>query len=367
MGNDLVSQKPSISNRTSSSEDQFLESFLTNDASNHKSTTIYDNHFGDISLFSEGETDKYLIKQLKFQDSSSFEKALLKFSRKIEISHKNLIKLHKFKTSKNNLLCSNVYKLAFMLEYIKRDLTSEIRSKRLQNTIFSTENLVNFINSCVSAMSFLQKNDISLGNLRSFSIFIDSENNYKLFDGDLLNFPTNLSLFLMNRRENTEQEYNSSSISGVYLAPELLFHLKSRLNGKNCDIYKGDVFTFGMILLEMINLKSMDFLYEYPSFTLKENLLKEFIENNIKEKFPLEISQFVAFCLDFDQKKRPDFIELETIIKGLFQEKRGKFGINIRKSVDNKENPRFFKETAEKSPVDIMEYLYKELENGIFF
>ena len=173
MGNDLISQKPLLSGSSVDEYDQFLDSFLSSDPSKNKSFTIYDNHFGDISLLKECDAyscDKYFLKMLNFQDSASFQKTLLKFNRKIELSHKNLLKLHKFKTSKQNLLCSNVYKLAFLLEYIKRDLTSEIRSKRLQNTVFSTENLVNFIDSCVSGMSFLQKNRISLGNLR-FSLY----------------------------------------------------------------------------------------------------------------------------------------------------------------------------------------------------
>ena len=398
MGNNFISETDKIIlNQTSLQEDdKYLEYFLAND-SKIKPIQIYDNHFGEIYL-KEPEnhiSNNSFLKIMNFQDSATFTSTLQKFNKKITLSHENILKLYKFKTSKQNLLCSNIYKLVFLFEYAKRDLTSEIRSKRLQNISFSDEEIVNFIRNSVSGLSFFQKNHVSLGNLRAFTIFIDSLNNYKFYDGEFMNQPSNFSLFFINKLESNEHNYNSATTSGIYLSPELLAQKNRGFlnNGNNLNLYKCDVFTLGMIILEMINLKTMDFCYDYQNHLIKENFIIDFIEKNVKNKFHIGIFDFIEKCLRFENNKRPDFIELDRLVKELFEEKRLKIkgfkdknqnDVNYKENFEDillksKEKRNSFKEeNKEKNPLkgsneknneyimnnDILSYFYENLPKG---
>lgn len=340
MGNDLNLFTKSTT--TLSEEEYLLEELLSqNNSSNRQS--ISDTHFGDIYL-KENNLNKPLslensfIKQLSFFDEEAFLNCAEKLNKRQNISHPNLLKLHKIKTSKEILLCSNSYKIIMLMEYIKRDLSSEIRSKRLQSTGFTNEELIKFIKDIVSVLAYLQKKGICIGHLRSFYIFIDHNQRYKVFENDLLGFPSNLSQCLMNTPHDNESNYSSILTTGVYLSPELMNLLKSPNSFQKVNAFKSDVFTLGMILLEMLSLKTMDSVFDYEKYEIRERNLKELIENYTKKGILKEISQFIQLCLTFDFEKRPDFIDLEQRIHDFFESEKnleGEYTETIKKGPRN--------------------------------
>lgn len=289
--------------------DKALNAFLQSPS---KFQSISDNHFGEIYL--PDDNSSFFLKQQVFQDSIAFERAAAKLKQKAEaLTHPRLMKILKVQSFKQSLYCANVYRLAFLFEYLKRDLCSVIRSKRVQNKVFSNEELLKFIRDAVGALAFLQAKGIALGGLRSSMIFTDNEENYRFLDLETFNLQNNISYFTRNL-DNFKENYNSAMTSGVYLSPEQLDMLKKREFKRDVNRFKTDVFVLGMLVLEMVNLKALDNVYEYQNFNIKTKTLKEFISTNLKGKLRGEVLSFVEQCLVFDPAKRPDFIELEKLI-----------------------------------------------------
>ena len=289
--------------------DKALNAFLQS-PSNFQS--ISDNHFGEIYL--PDDNSSFFLKQQVFQDSIAFERAEARLKQKAEnLTHPRLMRILKVQSFKQSLYCTKVYRLAFLFEYLKRDLCSMIRSKRVQNKVFSNEELLKFIRDAVGALAFLQAKGIALGGLRSSTIFTDNEGNYRFLDLETFNLQNNISYFTRSI-DNFKENYNSAMTSGVYLSPEQLDMLKKRELKRDVNKFKTDVFVLGMVVLEMVNLKALDNVYEYQNFNLKAKPLKEFISTNLKGKLRGEVLSFVEKCLIFDPAKRPDFIELEELI-----------------------------------------------------
>lgn len=76
------------------------------------------------------------------------------------------------------------------------------------------------------------------------------------------------------------------------------------------NVFKSDVFSLGVCMMNAALLESCDDIYNFTKFTVNEMTLEEKLEK-MKLQFPPELVSVVAQMVALDEKNRLDFILLE--------------------------------------------------------
>lgn len=89
------------------------------------------------------------------------------------------------------------------------------------------------------------------------------------------------------------------------------------------NVFKSDVFSLGICMINAGLLESCDNIYNYNKFIINEMALEEKLEK-LKILYPLEFVYVVQQMILFDEKNRPDFDLLEKLCQDqhrIFNEK----------------------------------------------
>ena len=78
------------------------------------------------------------------------------------------------------------------------------------------------------------------------------------------------------------------------------------------NTYKSDVFSLGMCILYAATL-SDDCLYDIRELT-DMNMIKNILESYLYKRYSIGFIRLLLCLLEINEKKRPDFIQLENII-----------------------------------------------------
>ena len=172
-----------------------------------------------------------------------------------------------------------------------------------------------FYDSLLFGLSFLQSIDISHRDLKPENLALDESNNIKILD---FGFARDFSQI-----KNTSELTLGGTES--YMAPEMIEAYFENKDKKFKDTYKSDVFSFGLIVLEMGTLKKISHNRDIEVLrkAIKRNLKKfernyDGIEGSEKEDFD-QIYESIKKILLNEPEERPDFINLFK--SGLIKEK----------------------------------------------
>ena len=96
--------------------------------------------------------------------------------------------------------------------------------------------------------------------------------------------------------------------------------IRSQIKVKISRFFAPDVFSFGLLWLYLLDpafaayiFKSYKWLSETPWCNQDPKRIKEFIDKHVKFLDELCLHQLLVSMLDFDPKRRPDFIEIQDI------------------------------------------------------
>ncbi len=98
-------------------------------------------------------------------------------------------------------------------------------------------------------------------------------------------------------------------ISRGYLAPQLLESMQRQEKHPTYDVYKADMYSLGLTMLEAATLVSADQLYNWDNCTIVEEIYNELIKS-ISARYSQEFVNIILFMLSADPEQRPDFITL---------------------------------------------------------
>ena len=100
--------------------------------------------------------------------------------------------------------------------------------------------------------------------------------------------------------------------SELYMSPIQFFGLNQKLKQVQHNTYKSDVFSLGMCILFAATL-SEDCLYDIRELT-DMNHIKNILESYLSKRYSNVFIRLLLCFLEVDEKKRPDFIQMEKII-----------------------------------------------------
>jgi len=181
-----------------------------------------------------------------------------------------------------------------------------------------------FTESLINSFAFLQTKNICHMDLKPDNLLLD-ESNENIYIIDL----SVSKQIIFDSPEDTKKNLTVAG-SPKYFSPELRAAFKQKIQTTVLNPFKSDVFSLGLLLLELGTLKLPE---KYKKQNLEEwdngieKLLKEFRKryreelkniNNGKEKMR-NLEKLIKKCLRIESKDRPDFIDLYHIFQKRFR------------------------------------------------
>jgi hypothetical protein len=263
-----------------------------------------DSTFGDAKLLKHKVSDEVLIlKEKTYNSKEQFAQAIMDTRERIRLNHKSMIEVKDYSTRQKNDFCSTFYILRIFYEFQMNNVQKEFKYRKDKNQEFSMIELTHLLYNITEAGCHLQENSRVHGDIRPSHIAVLEEaKRYKLIDRP------DPSITPMQAQFNY-------MIGGkdIYLPPQLYANLKKNNLKETYDQYKSDVFSLGLVILELGLKKNPTTLYEGNQ--MNEAELNRWIQEFSKkfEDNPLLFTSVTNMLLT-DEKKRPDFIGIRNAI-----------------------------------------------------
>ena len=182
------------------------------------------------------------------------------------------------------------------------DWEKEIKCFSEKSKNYSEEELINIIKQLTSALSFLQKKNVSHRDIKPQNIVIFKNNIYKIAD-------------FGEAKQIKKLTNNLQTLKGteIYMSPLLFNGLRTNQIDIKHNLFKSDVYSLGLSILYAATL-NIDNIYEIRKFIDMDDVRKFIIEvfnGNFSQKFV----DLIERMLEINEKFRPDFIELDNIMK----------------------------------------------------
>ncbi len=88
---------------------------------------------------------------------------------------------------------------------------------------------------------------------------------------------------------------------------------RSETHAPQHDGYKSDVFSLGLTMLEAITLQNMRFVYNWHTFKVGIDKIKEILKQQLEQKvYSSALIETISLMLNADEAQRPDFLKLDA-------------------------------------------------------
>lgn len=210
--------------------------------------------------------------------------------------------------STDNKFCMTYNRSLLVFDFIEKTLEEEL----LTVQEFEEEDIWFLIDSLVGALCYLQKNQLSHQNLKISTVYsvnsVIGAKLFKLADKELFNYTT---LY----EEALKHQGDPYKLKNTFLSPEQLILLKKKEKSPEnmYNIYKSDVFTLGVMILQIALWKQTFIPYDYKNCVINQQLLDQYL-HQVKQKYSLSLVEFLNLALNNVSTERPDFIKLNEYL-----------------------------------------------------
>ena len=187
-----------------------------------------------------------------------------------------------------------------IIELAERDWEQEIIMRKKNLNYYSEWELFIIMSQLVKALSLLQKNHITHRDIKIQNILVINKK-YKICDFGEARKLAQKGVIVQPARG-----------SELYMSPIQFFGLNQKVMQVQHNTYKSDVFSLGMCILYAATL-SDDCLYDIRELT-DMNMIKNILESYLYKRYSIGFIRLLLCLLEINEKKRPDFIQLENII-----------------------------------------------------
>ena len=273
--------------------------------------------FSQIFLVENGKThEKFALKKMTANKMSDLEKKRKEFEFILKLTTEddklNLVKIKGIQIKQLDKFNMVLY---ILMEAAISDWETELKNRHFSKEYYSEEELKNIIKSIVQTFSSLQKKGICHRDVKPQNILSFGNGIYKITDFGEAKTNNNLE---GGCKFNFSQNTSVQTIRGteLYMSPILFEALRnSSVYDLQYNAFKSDVFSLGLcfLLAASLTYKPLSQLRDIKNMSQIKSLIEKFIKDRYSKKF---IDVLIAM-LQLEEKDRPDFIELENIVKNL--------------------------------------------------
>ncbi|CAD8133582.1 unnamed protein product [Paramecium pentaurelia] len=272
---------------------------------------LNDARYGDGKLFGKknDKSQMIVLKNISVPDEASYQAWKNKLQMRQSLKHPNIIELKESIQSEEEQVCSTFYKVNLVFEYIPQTLKDALEQRKQAGAYYGEQEILQMLNGAIDGLAKLQEFKIAHQNLRVQTLSYQN-GIIKVSDIPLLANITSFAAVL--------QDYGDAS-QGNYLSPILTKAVYESNHMPQHNLFKSDVYTLGMIFLQVCLLQPQDNCYDY--FEGKINMQQLF--TNIEQArtiYTSELVEIIEEMLEQVENDRPDFIQLrnkrkQTIVK----------------------------------------------------
>lgn len=268
--------------------------------------------YGKIYLVEDPKTqEQFALKKIVIGDALELKEnqdeykltwKLTKLYPELKIVKKYAIEIKKL--DKYNLV------MYVLMEAANCDWEQELINRQKDNAFYTEYELIEILKSLVNTFAELQKRGISHRDVKPQNILCFGKDGYKLSDfGEAKTKKKNYKNFEID--ENTRKQ----TVRGteLYMSPILFKALQlNSVEGAQYNAYKSDVFSLGMcfLLASSLNYQSLFEIREVYDM----GIIKEVVEKYLGKMYSQNYINLVLNMLQINEKLRPDFIELNSMI-----------------------------------------------------
>ena len=197
------------------------------------------------------------------------------------------------------------YYYYIIMEIADRDWEKEINRRKCNLLYYSERELFLIMSQLIKTLSLLQKNHITHRDIKLQNILL-IKNKFKICD-------------FGEARKLVQKGTIVQPVRGseLYMSPIQFYGLNHNLKLVQHNTYKSDVFSLGMCILFAATL-SDNCLYDIREVT-NMNIIMEILERYLRKRYSIGFIRLLLLLLEVDERRRPDFIQLENIIYQITQ------------------------------------------------
>ncbi|KAL4479605.1 hypothetical protein ABPG72_004201 [Tetrahymena utriculariae] len=260
-----------------------------------------DIHYGDIDVMESLDKKQIIaMKDRKFQNLEKLREQLGQIRKRRDNTHPNFVQVLEYFVMSEDNFCTSISRLIWTMEYIKKDLTVEIRQRKLQQIPFEVSEIKQIAFASISAFANLQRDGIYFNDIRAQNILLTNSLEVKILDPVVEPNPPLLIQVLHSFKPK----------KGTYLAPNFLKLAKQKNILHKLTTHKSESFSLGFVLMEACLLNEQDECFDFAEGTINLQNYKKNIQQ-IQDTYGEEISSMIKEMTNFNEKQRLDFIQLE--------------------------------------------------------
>ena len=266
-------------------------------------TQLGQGSFGKIYLVQNSKNELFTMKKLVYSEELDVQTVLKEYKMCYKLKHPNVVKILGIYSNK---LDKTTYVVYVLMEVGLTDWEKEIKKHIEKKLFYKEEELLNIIKQLIDVLSFLQKQNISHRDIKPQNILVFKNNIYKMADFGEAKQIENMTINLAcNSLRGTE----------LYMSPLLFNGLRTGQVDIRHNVFKSDVYSLGLCILFSASLEMMS-LYDIRKYVEMIDV-KKYLEKMFKDKYSGKFIDLLSMLLEIHENKRPDFIDLEKIIKEL--------------------------------------------------
>ena len=271
--------------------------------------------FSQIFLVEDNKThEKFALKKMAGTKLEDLEEKKFEFEFIMKLTKEdeklNLVKIYGIQIKQLDKFNMVLY---ILMESAKSDWETELKNRHYDKKFYTEEELKNILISLVQTFSSLQRRGICHRDVKPQNILSFGNGVYKI---------TDFGEAKANKKDyksNFSQDTSVQTVRGteLYMSP-ILFNALRQNPGDDLqyNAFKSDVFSLGLCFLLACTL-SYKPLYQMRDAN-NMNTIKDIFDKYIKNRYSKNITELLFTMLQLEEKDRPDFIELESMIKKIY-------------------------------------------------
>ena len=278
--------------------------------------------FGKIYLVEHPITHlKFAMKKISASSMNELKEKKKEYELLINLHNENhslnIVKILGIQSKKLDKL---TYVMYVLMELANLDWEKEIRQRSKKKIYYSEKELILILINLIETFSYLQGKGVSHRDVKPQNILCFNNNIYKIADfGEAKTKEKKRFELLKNgfiENEDYNNDTNKQTVRGteLYMSP-ILFkaYRNSPLENTKYNAFKNDVFSLGYCILFAATLTYQS-LYDIREISDQDDQ-RLIVEKYLRGRYSKNFTNLVLFMLQIKEKKRPDFIELDSWIK----------------------------------------------------